>query len=41
MFRSITFLSSNLVNGPVAIGIRQTLPFKGVYLLLGDDSAGD
>ena len=35
------YLSSDLVNGPVAIGIRQTLPFKGVHLLLGNDLAGD
>ena len=34
-------LSSDLVNGPVAVGIRQTLAFKGVYLLLGNDLAGD
>ena len=25
------YLSSDLVNGPVSVGIRQTLPFKGVY----------
>ena len=35
------YLSSDLVNGPVAVGIRQTLPFKGVNLLLGNDLAGD
>ena len=35
------YLSSELVNGPVAVGIRQTLPFKGVHLLLGNDLAGD
>ena len=35
------YLSSDLVNGPVAVGIRQTLPFKGVHLLLGNDLAGD
>ena len=35
MFRSITFIC------PVAVGIRQTLPFKGVHLLLGNDLAGD
>ena len=35
------YLSSDLVNGPVAFGIRQTLPFKGVHLLLGNDLAGD
>ena len=31
------YLSSDLVKGPVAVGIRQTLPFKGVHLLLGND----
>ena len=35
------YLSSDLVNGPVAFGIRQTLPFKGVHLLLGNDLVGD
>ena len=35
------YLSSDLVNSPVAVGIRQTLPFKGVHLLLGNDLAGD
>ena len=35
------YMSSDLVNGPVAVGIRQTLPFKGVHLLLGNDLAGD
>ena len=35
------YLSSDLVNGPVAVGIRQTLPFKGVHLLLGNDLAGE
>ena len=34
------YLSSDLVNGPVAVGIRQSLPFKGVHLLLGNDLAG-
>ena len=34
-------MSSDLVKGPVAVGIRQTLPFKGVHLLLGNDLAGD
>ena len=32
---------SDLVKGPVSVGIRQTLPFKGVLLLLGNDLAGD
>ena len=35
------YLSSDLVKGPVAVGIRQTLPFKGVHLLLDNDLAGD
>ena len=34
-------MSSDLVNGPMIVGIRQTLPFKGVHLLLGNDLAGD
>ena len=33
------YLSSDLVKGPVAVGIRQTLHFKGVHLLLGNDLA--
>ena len=35
------YLSSDLVTGPVALGIRPSLPFKGVHLLLGNDLAGD
>ena len=35
------YLSSDLVKGLVAVGIRQTLPFKGVHLLIGNDLAGD
>ena len=35
------YLSSDLVTGPVAVGIRPYLPFKGVHLLLGNDLAGD
>ena len=34
-------LSSDLVTGLVAVGIRPSLPFKGVHLLLGNDLAGD
>ena len=35
------YLSSDLVTGLLAVGIRPSLPFKGVYLLLGNDLAGD
>ena len=35
------YLSSDLVTGHVAVGIRPSLPFKGVHLLLGNDLAGD
>ena len=35
------FFSLDLVNGPQAVGIRQTSPFKAVYLLLSNDLAGD
>ena len=34
------YLSSNLVSGPVTLGIRPSLPFDGVHLL-GNDLAGD
>ena len=34
-------LSSDLVTGPVVIGITPSLPFKSVHLLLGNDLAGD
>ena len=34
-------MSSDLVTGLVAAGIRPSLPFKGVHLLLGNDLAGD
>ena len=34
-------MSSDLVTGLVAVGIRPPLPFKGVHLLLGNDLAGD
>lgn len=34
-------LSSNLVTGPVALGIRPSLPFKGIHLLLGNDLIGE
>ena len=35
------YLSSNLVSGPVTLGIRPSLPFDGVHLLLGNDLAGN
>ena len=35
------YLSSDLVKGPVAVGIRPFLLFKGIHLLLGNDLAGD
>ena len=35
------YLSSDLVTGLVAVGIRPSLPSKGVHLLLGNDLAGD
>ena len=35
------YLSSDLVTDVVAVGIRPSLPFKGVHLRLGNDLAGD
>ena len=35
------YLSSDLVTGLVVVGIRPSLPFKGIHLLLGNDLAGD
>ena len=35
------YLSSDFVTGLVAVGIRSSLHFKGVHLLLGNDLAGD
>ena len=34
------FLYLELVIGPVAVGIRSSLPFDGIHLLLGNDLAG-
>ena len=35
------YLKSNLVTGPVKVGIQPSLPFEGVHLILGNDLAGD
>ena len=35
------YLSSDLVKGPVTVGIRQNFPFKDVHLVLGNDLTGD
>ena len=34
-------LMSDLVTGPVSVGIKSSLPFNAVHLLLGNDLAGD
>ena len=34
------YLASKLVSGPVKVGIKPSLPFKGISLLLGNDLAG-
>ena len=31
---------SELMIGPVAVGVRSSLPFDGIHLLLGNDLAG-
>ena len=38
---SPVYLSSDLVYGPVNVGLGSSLPFEGVQLLLGTDLAGD
>ena len=35
------YLSSDLINGPVALGIQKLYPFSGVHILLGNNLAGD
>lgn len=35
------YLSSNLISGPITVGVRSSLPFEGVNFLLGNDLAGD
>ena len=34
-------LQSDLVSGPVTVGVRSSLPIEGVHLILGNDLAGD
>ena len=34
------FLYLELVTGPVAVGMKSSLPFDGIHLLLGNDLAG-
>lgn len=34
------FLESDLVTGPVSIGVRKELPFEGITFLMGNDLAG-
>ena len=34
-------ISSKFVSGPVTIGVRESLPYKDIQLLLGNDLAGD
>ena len=34
------YLSSDLISGPVTLGIQSSLPFDGIALLLGNDLAG-
>ena len=35
------YLKSNLMTGPVEVGIQPSLPFQGVHLLLGNNLVGD
>ena len=35
------YLASKLVCGPLKVGIKPSLPFKGINLLFGNDLAGD
>ena len=34
----LVFLTSDLVSGPVTLGVRSSLPIDGVHFLLGNDS---
>jgi len=36
----VVYLSCNLVNGAVMVGLRPTLPVKGISLMLGNDLIG-
>lgn len=36
----IICLKSDLITGPVTVGVRPTLPVPGVFLLLGNDLVG-
>ena len=44
-FKSIALhsvhISSKFVSGPVTIGVRESLPYRDIQLLLGNDLAGD
>lgn len=33
------YLKSNLVTKPIKVGIQPSLPFEGVHLILGNDTA--
>ncbi|KAL5007639.1 hypothetical protein ScPMuIL_016445, partial [Solemya velum] len=35
------YLKSDMVTGPVTIGVRPELPIEGVSLILGNDLAGE
>ena len=35
------YLHSNLITGPVVVGIRSTLPVEGISLILGNDISGN
>ena len=35
------YLHSNLITGPVVVGVRSTLPVEGISLILGNDIAGN
>jgi hypothetical protein len=35
------YLKSDLITGPVIVGVRHNLPFEGVSLLLGNDLKRD